>query len=111
MEVALFWGYMIFGLLFQAFLAAKNNAEPGSIEMKYATKVLNVLTWMLFIPGLIFVLYILGWIWYFFCSGFLVFEDQPFIDRVMCGLISLLPLGVFIGFIMICCGINPMGRR
>ena len=55
----------------------------------------------------IFILFCIGCVWYFFCGGFLVFEDQPFLDKVLCGLISLMPLGIFLGLVAIFGGWNP----
>lgn len=53
--------------------------------------------------GLILFLWILGWIWYYFCGGFLIFDDMfgpvPFWDKVVYGLISAVPLGVVLGLI------------
>lgn len=57
--------------------------------------------------GIILFLWLLGWIWYFFCSGFLLFEDLPFWDKVIYGLITLLPLGCILGLIGIAFGWDP----
>ena len=71
-------------------------------------------TWVFLITGIaglaILLLYGLGWIWYYFCSGFLIFEDQPFWDKIICGLISLFPLSCVLGLIAIAFGWDPWKR-
>lgn len=103
----IFLCYLIYGVVINLFIQLEKNAPEGSAERKRAKIIVQCLMWI-GISGLgIFFLYCLGWIWYFFCGGFLLFEDQPFWDKVVCGLISLIPFGFFIGFIMICCGWDP----
>ena len=60
---------------------------------------------------LILILYGLGWIWYYFCSGFLVFESHSFFDTVVFGLISLVMFALFCGFVAILFGWDPSRRR
>ncbi len=99
--------YLIYGVVVNLFIHLEKNAPEGSAERKRAKFIVQCLMWIGIGSLGIFFLYCLGWIWYFFCGGFLLFEDQPFWDKVVCGLISLIPFGFFIGFIMICCGWDP----
>lgn len=99
--------YLIYGVVVNLFIHLEKNAPEGSAERKRAEIIVQCLMWIGIGSLGIFFLYCLGWIWYFFCGGFLLFEDQPFWDKVVCGLISLIPFGFFIGFIMICCGWDP----
>lgn len=99
--------YLIYGVVVNLFIHLEKNAPEGSAERKRAKIIVQCLMWIGIGSLGIFFLYCLGWIWYFFCGGFLLFEDQPFWDKVVCGLISLIPFGFFIGFIMICCGWDP----
>lgn len=95
--------------------AISSGADSKEIEKlrkwcKRASLIVDGMMWIGIISLAIFLLYGLGWVWYYFCSGFLIFEDQPFWDKVICGLISLIPLGFLIGFIMICFGWDPDRR-
>ena len=99
--------YLIYGVVVNLFIHLEKNAPEGSAERKRAKIIVQCLMWIGIGSLGIFFLYCLGWIRYFFCGGFLLFEDQPFWDKVVCGLISLIPFGFFIGFIMICCGWEP----
>ncbi|MCH5218537.1 MAG: hypothetical protein J1F07_08350 [Muribaculaceae bacterium] len=51
---------------------------------------------------LVLILYVIGWIWYYFCCGFLVMDDglfagtTPFWDRVIYGFMSVIFLGIFL---------------
>lgn len=118
-----FFLFLVFALFMNVVAMSQSNAEE---ELKAAINSNNekeIAYWrahykrvdtifnIMLIIGIaalaIFVLYILGCIWYFFCGGFLIFEDQPFLDKVICGLISLLPFGMFLGFVAILGGWNP----
>lgn len=103
----IFLCYLIYGVVINLFIQLEKNAPEGSAERKRAKIIVQCLMWIGISSLGIFFLYCLGWIWYFFCGGFLLFEDQPFWDKVVCGLISLILFGFFIGFIMICCGWDP----
>ena len=105
-----FAGWLILSGLVQLFISIEKNAPENSIEKRNANIAVICCAVILGIGLLILILYGLGWIWYYFCSGFLIFEDQPFWDKVVCGLISLIPLGFLIGFIMICFGWDPERR-
>lgn len=106
----IFFIWLTLGFIVNIAMSTEKYAEYGSKEQKIASKVVSCCMWIGIIGLLIFILYILGWVWYF-CGGFLVFEDQPFWDKVICGLISLIPLGFFLGFIAICFGWDPDVRR
>lgn len=103
----IFLCYLIYGVVINLFIQLEKNAPEGSAERKRAEIIVQCLMWIGISSLGIFFLYCLGWIWYFFCGGFLLFEDQSFWDKVVCGLISLILFGFFIGFIMICCGWDP----
>lgn len=102
----IFVGYLFYGALTNLFIHLEKSAPEGSSEKKNLSRVVNGLMCIGIISLAIFLLYCIGWIWYF-CGGFLVFEDQPFWDKVICGLISLIPLGFLFGFVMVCFGWDP----
>lgn len=116
--------YIIYGLFINLMVANQNDArkdwEKAKVDhlsekeieeyrksYRNISVAVDIMMWIGIASVGIFILYGLGWIWYFFCSGFLVFEDQPFWDKVICGLLSLIPLGFLIGIIMIICGWDP----
>lgn len=103
----IFIAYLIYGALTSLFINLEKSAPEGSSEKKNLSRAVNVLACIGIISLAIFLLYCVGWIWYFFCGGFLVFEDQPFWDKVICGFISLIPLGLLLGFVMVCFGWDP----
>lgn len=57
--------------------------------------------------ALVIVLYILGWLWYYFCCGFLLFESSTFWDKVVAGFVSLILFAFLLGLIAIIGGWNP----
>lgn len=92
---------MFLGFLVNIAMNLEKMYKPDEPGYKGARLFKNIMIGICISVGAIFVLWILGAIWYFFCSGFLVFEDQPFWDKVVCGLISLIPLGCVLGLIAI----------
>lgn len=106
----IFAGWLILGLFANVFLTLSKHCEPGTKEKKLADRGRDWCLWIGLTIMIIGLLYLLGWIWYYFCSGFLIFEDQPFFDKIICGLISLIPLGFLLGFIAICCGWDPFKK-
>ena len=107
----IFAAYLICGILYHIFNQVEKSAPEGSIEKKIAKIVMYFIMGLIGLGFLVLVLYAIGWIWYFFCGGFLVFEDQPFWDKVVCGLMSLVFLGFLFGFVMVCFGWDPDNRR
>lgn len=107
----IFTAYLVCGVLYNIFNQIKKSAPEGSSEQKIARIVTYIIIGLIGLGIVILVLYVIGLIWYFFCGGFLVFEDQPFWDRVVCGLISLVLLGFLFGFVMVCLGWDPNNRR
>ena len=107
----IFIAYLFCGSMFHLFDKVEETLEPGSKGRKIA-RVIKIGAISIIGLGLvILILYIIGLIWYFFCCGFLIFEDQPFWDKVVCGLMSVVFLGFILGFIAICFGWDPNGRR
>ena len=59
------------------------------------------------ITGIIFcipILYVIGWLWYFFCGGFLMWVDDAWYMKIVYGFISLIFLSILIGFFAILFG-------
>lgn len=107
----IFAAYLVCGILYHIFNQVEESAPEGSTEKKIAKVVMYCIMGLIGLGVLVLVLYAIGWIWYFFCGGFLVFEDQPFWDKVVCGFISLILLGFLFGFVMVCFGWDPDNRR
>lgn len=99
--------WMILGVSTQLFIVYSKNADDKSKEKKKVENGIKVCMWIgISILGTIF-LYGLGWLWYYFCCGFLVFEDPSPGWKIIWGITSLIPLGFILGFIAICLGHNP----
>ena len=107
----IFAAYLVCGILYHIFNQVEESAPEGSAEKKIAKIVMYCAIGIIGLGLLILILYVIGWVWYFFCGGFLVFEDCPFWDKVIYGLISLVLLGFFFGFVMVCFGWDPDNRR
>lgn len=103
----IFFIWMLLGVVINIANLIKRGSQKGSLDWRVASMTIKICMWISIIGLAILLLYGLGWIWYYFCGGFLLFEDQPFWDKVICGIITLLPLGFFIGIVRICCGWNP----
>lgn len=98
--------WMILGIVINIFISIEKNAQSKK-EKRQAKRVWSVCMWILIVLIGLGLLYLLGWIWYYFCCGFLVFEEPSFIWKIIWGLFSLVPLGFIIGLIAICFGWDP----
>lgn len=49
----------------------------------------------------------LGWVWYWFCGGWRVCEGGGIFDVIAYGFVSLILLGILLGFIAMIFGWNP----
>lgn len=107
---AIFFVWIIFGVILNILGNATENAPEDSPKKKSAEKKLTICLWIAIFGLSIGILYVLGWLWYYLCGGFLILEDQPFLDKIICGLVSLILFGFIIGFIMICFGWDPDKR-
>lgn len=107
----IFVGYLFCAVMFNIFYQIEKSSTKGSKEQKSATIVMYCFAGLIGLGLIILAMYVIGWIWYFFCGGFLIFEDQPFWDKVVYGLMSLVFLGLIFGFIAVCCGWDPDSRR
>lgn len=59
---------------------------------------------------LVLILYGLGWVWYYFCGGAILFEDVSFASKLGAGFASLVCITTFIGLIAILLGWSPVKR-
>lgn len=50
------------------------------------------------------ILYVIGWLWYFFCGGFLMWVDDAWYMKIVYGFISLIFLSILIGLFAILFG-------
>lgn len=88
--------------------AAGKDLPEGSKSKKANTIAKYTTVGILGLALVSIILYVLGWIWYYFCGGFLLFEDQPFLDKIICGIISLaLMIFVFGAIAIIFYGWDP----
>lgn len=107
----IFVAYLFCVIMCHLFNQIEQSAPEGSLEKKIAKIVMNSVMGIVCLGVAILALYAIGWIWYFFCGGFLIFEDQPFWDKVVYGLMSLILLGLLLGFVLVCLGWDPDNRR
>jgi hypothetical protein len=100
--------WIILGIAINICIAIEKSSEGKGKER--ATKI-GMLLMRVGIIGLSIILLCgLGWMWYYFCCGFLVFEDPSPIWKIIWGLTSLIPLGFILGLIAIFFGWNPFKR-
>lgn len=98
--------WVILSIFANIFAITEKNGKTE--EDKKAGKLgLNICMWIGIILVCIGLLYALGWVWYYFCCGFLVIEEPSFIWKIIWGAFSLVLLGFIIGIIAICCGWDP----
>lgn len=98
--------WLVLSALANLFMALEKNAQTSK-EKKYAGIGFAIVMWTsigLFAAGALFVL---GWIWYYLCGGYLIQCEDSFFWKALWGLATLIPLGLIIGLIAICCGWNP----
>lgn len=107
----IFAAYLFCGIMCHLFNQIEQSAPEGSLGKKIAKIVMYSVMGIIGLGVVILALYAIGWIWYFFCGGFLIFEDQPFWDKVVYGLMSLIFLGLLFGFVLVCLGWDPDNRR
>ncbi len=105
-------GWIIFGIWLvlaifaNLFTNLEKNAETPK-EKKNAELGLKIVMWIGVILLAIVLLFVLGWIWYYICGGYLIQCEDSFFWKAVWGLATLIPLGFIIGLIAICCGWNP----
>lgn len=106
-------GWIIFsiwifcGITFNLAHAIGENIPEGTIAKKINKGVKYGALGILALTVVVLILYAIGWVWFYFCGGFLLFEDQPFIDKVFCGLWSVVLSGFVFGLIAIIFGWDP----
>lgn len=101
--------YMLLGIFTNIFASMENNAETEE-EKKAGRRGWQTCMWIAITLLGIGLLYALGWVWYYFCCGFLVIEEPSFFWKIIWGLHSLVSLGFVVGLIAICCGWDPKDR-
>lgn len=101
--------YMLLGIFTNIFASMENNAETEE-EKKAGRRGWQTCMWIAITLLGIGLLYALGWVWYYFCCGFLVIEEPSFFWKIIWGLLSLVLLGFVAGLIAICCGWDPKDR-
>lgn len=98
-----FISFVVFGALFRLgeYIEDEATTERGKkIGMWIGYP--SLIICMLILLGCI--LAAVGWVWYYLCGGFLLSHDTSFIAIVLDGLMSLVFLGLIIGFILVCFG-------
>lgn len=98
--------YILLAIFANIFVSMEDNAETEE-EKKVGRRGWQTCMWIGIALLVIGLLYFLGWLWYYFCCGFLVIEEPSFFWKIIWGLFSLIPLGFFLGLIAICFGWNP----
>lgn len=106
----IFIGWLFCGLLMNIFCREYEEAQKSGERNKVAEIGFWTILWIGIASLAALLLAGLGWIWYYFCCGFLVFEEPSFLWKIIWGLTSLIPLGFVIGFIAICFGWDPFKK-
>lgn len=101
--------FMLLGIFANIFVLMEDNAETEE-EKKAGRRGWQTCMWIGITLLGIGLLYALGWVWYYFCCGFLVIEEPSFFWKIIWGLLSLVLLGFVAGLIAICCGWDPKDR-
>ena len=96
--------YLVCALLYFVYDKASEEFPEGSKEKKMYTIYKYIPVFIIGIITVCFILYAIGWVWYYICGGFLIFEDQPFWDKVFCGFLSVALLVFVFGGIAILMG-------
>lgn len=99
--------WFVCAIMYHIFNAAEEENPEGSKTRKACCITKWTFVGILGLSLVCLILYVLGWIWYFFCGGFLLFEDQPFLDKVFCGFLSVALLILVFGGIAVICGWDP----
>ena len=89
----IFAAYLFCGIMYHLFNQIEKSAPEGSLEKKIAKTVMYSVMGIVGLGVMILALYAIGWIWYFFCGGFLIF------------------FVFFFGFVLVCLGWDPDNRR
>lgn len=98
--------WMFFGILINIFFSMEKNATSEK-EKKVARICGMTCMWIVIGAILVGLLFVVGWVWYYICGGFLIECEDSFFWKAVWGLATLIPLGFIIGFIAICCGLDP----
>lgn len=99
--------WMALGLFTHLFIMYSKSAKENSKEKKNAETGIKVCMWIGIVTLGGMLMYGLGWLWYYFCCGFLVFEDPSLGWKIIWGITSLLPLCCILGLIAILLGYDP----
>lgn len=100
--------WIILGIAINFCIAIEKSSED---KLKERAKKIGILLMWIGVIGLsIILLYGLGWAWYYFCCGFLVFEDPSPGWKIIWVFTSLIPLGLILGLIAIFGGWDPFKK-
>lgn len=104
----MFWYFLIIwfvcGVVFNFFDRVGRDYPKGCRTRKWSDIIKYTAVGVLGLSLLALLLFLIGCIWYFFCGGFLLFEDQSFWDKVICGAISVVMFIIVLGGIAVLCG-------
>lgn len=98
--------YMVLGIGINISIAMEKNADTARGK-KIAKYVGMTFMWIALGIVLIGLLFVVGWIWYYICGGFLIECEDSFFGKAVWGLATLIFLGFILGFIAILFGYNP----
>lgn len=100
--------WMILGIAINFCIAIEKSSKD---KWKERAKKIGVLLMWVGIAGLsIILLYGFVWVWFYFCCGFLVFEDPSLGWKIIWTFTSLIPLGLILGLIAIFLGWDPFKK-
>lgn len=102
----IFAAWLVIGFFANIFLHMEENATSAK-EKRVARFCGMTCMWIAIGAILVGLLFVIGWVWYYICGGFLLDSEDSFFWNALWGLATLIPLGFIIGLICIICGYNP----
>lgn len=100
MDIITGWVLFVCYGIVTIFFAALHESD---IKFLYISKIAGVFFYLFLFAGILglfsCILWVIGWIWYYFCGGFLVIDDglfagqETFFQKVLYGIMSLFLLG------------------
>lgn len=82
----------------------KEGVSEDDPKKRRINRAFNISLGTLIVIVCIPIFYVLGWLWYFFCGGFLMWVDDAWYMKIVYGFMSLIFLSILIGVIAIIFG-------
>lgn len=97
----------IFSLAFNIFYGISNCPDYTEKTRKRTRESIDILMCIAIFWCSAVILYFIGWIWYYFCGGFLLFEELSLGEKVAWSFMTMALLSFVLGFIATLLGWKP----